>query len=211
MDNAVNSHQLRELPRALLALLACALIAGMALWVWHHGMGALDPVLLPLPALLLFISYVSLNIGSVFIDLQLAAGLALIFIAALKMWNSWRRNHWCGTSPRPESLMALLTQESIADSGLDRLIHRLEQHAPNTRLIGGDATASWPARLRWPEALMNICLIGPNAELQILRERPHALIAHMGEITPAKSTDRSKIAAQALQLSNTTHMIRDSA
>jgi adenylate cyclase len=200
IDNAVHGYELRELPRALLALLACGLIAGMALWVWKHGMSALDPVLLPLPALLLFISYASLNIGSVFIDLHLAAGLALVFIAVLKIWNGWRRNHWCGSSPQPECLMSLRSQESVADVGLDRIIRWLEQRAPHTRLIGGDATASWPAKLRWPEVLMHCCLIGPQHELERLAAQPLAMLDQLGTITPIASAARTHLAQQAQHL-----------
>lgn len=204
IDNAVNDHTLSELPRSVLAAVACALIAGMALWVWRYGMSALDPVLLPLPALLLFISYASLNIGSVFIDLQLAAGLALIFMAALKTWNGWRRNRWCGDSPRPQCLMALQSKESVADVGLDRLIRWLEQGAPNTRLIGGDATASWPARLRWPEALTHVCLVGPREEMERLASAPHAMINCVRVIAPAQSSNRQALAQQAQQLAQIT-------
>lgn len=204
IDNAVNGHVLAELPRTALAAIACALIAGMALWVWRHGMSALDPVLLPLPTLLLFISYASLNAGGVFIDLQLAAGLALIFMAVLKTWNGWRRNHWCSNSPQPECLMALQSAGSVADVGLDRLISWLEQGAPNTRLIGGDATAVWPARLRWPEALMQACLIGPREELERLAVKPHAMIQSLSTITHAASQNRAELWRQAAQLIQTT-------
>jgi adenylate cyclase len=200
IDNAVNGHQLAELPRSWLALMACLLIAGMSFWVWKHGMSALDPVLLPLPALLLFVSYVSLNIGSVFIDLKLAAGLALLYIAMLKVWNGWRRNHWCADSPQPESMMALHTRASMADASLDRIIRWLERHAPNTRLMGGDATANWPAQLRWPEALMQISLIGPRTELERLALQEHALISQKSAVQNVVSQERSLLVAQAAQL-----------
>jgi cytochrome b561 len=42
--------------------------------------------------MLLGISYVSLNGLPVFVDLHLAAGLALLFLAVLRYWSTLRRN-----------------------------------------------------------------------------------------------------------------------
>lgn len=173
MDNAINDHHLAELPAALQALLAVLLVSGMAAWALKRGLASLEPALLLLPAALLAVSYLSLNAGSLFVDLHLAAGVALLFIAALKLWNGWRRNYWCGLPSDAKSELAILrvdAQEPITDAKLDRLIRRLELHAPQCRIIGGDASAVWPSTLRWPALLHRICIAGPAQELVKLRE-----------------------------------------
>jgi adenylate cyclase len=173
IDNAVNQRHLAELPRWLQALLAIALCLGMAWWVQRHGIGSLDAALLLLPGALLGISYLSLNGSPVFIDLHLAAGIALLFIALLRVWNGWRRNYWCGEPPagngQPSGIMALRLALPAADVGLDALIRTLEIHAPQCRVLGGDATATWPAQLRWPELHQAAAVAGPLGQLQSLR------------------------------------------
>jgi adenylate cyclase len=172
IDNAVNQRSLAELPRWLQALLAIGLCIGMAWWVQRHGISSLDAALLLLPGALLGISYLSLNGSPVFIDLHLAAGIALLFIALLRMWNGWRRNFWCGQlapSVQPSGIMALRLALPAADVGLDALIRTIELHAPQCRVLGGDATATWPAQLRWPELHQAAAVAGPMAQLQHLR------------------------------------------
>jgi adenylate cyclase len=181
IDNAVNQRSLAELPRWLLAALAVALCVGMAWWVQRNGISSLDAALLLLPGALLGISYVSLNISPVFIDLHLAAGIALLFIALLRLWNGWRRNFWCGdvinqgiaqqaaNNSQSLGMMALQLERPAADVGLDALIRALEQHAPLCRVLGGDATAPWPTQLRWPELLHTVAVAGPLPQLMHLR------------------------------------------
>ena len=172
MDNAINGHHLTELPTALQALLAVLLVSAMAAWALKRGLASLEPALLLLPAALLVVSYLSLNFGSLFIDLHLAAGVALLYIALLKLWNGWRRNYWCGFSTHAQGGLAIMrvdAQEPITDAKLDRLIRRLELHAPSCRLIGGDASVMWPSTLRWPDLLHSICITGPVPELAQLR------------------------------------------
>jgi adenylate cyclase len=154
------------------ALVAVLLVSSMAAWALKRGLAALEPALVLLPAALLGISYISLNMGSLFIDLHLAAGVALLFITLLKLCNGWRRNYWCGLPPEAQdepSIMRIDAQEPLTDAKLDRLIRRLELHAPHCRLIGGDASAVWPSTLRWPALLHSICITGPAPELTALR------------------------------------------
>jgi adenylate cyclase len=208
IDNALNDHHLAELPAALQALLAAGLVLGMAAWVLRHGVSSLDAALLPLPAVLLAISYASLHVGSIFVDLHSAAGVALLFITLLKVWNGWRRNHWCGDLPqqqKPSSPVALLgihSLEPLADAGLDRLIRQLELHAKTCRIIGGDATASWPARLRWPEALQQVCVTGSAEDLAVLQKHlaTHPNLRAIGQLQPLPAdahTDRTALAQAA--------------
>lgn len=206
IDNAINDHHLAELSSTVVAVLTTLFVLGMAAWVLRYGVASLDAVLLPLPAALLAVSYVSLNIGNLFVDLHVAAALALLFIALLKMWNGWRRNHWCGDVVQIDglSLLAIHSNKPIADHGLDVLIRQLELHAPQCRIIGGDATAAWPAKLRWPEALRSVCVIGERQALEKLKdvleadaELPSAGIPHSLTLP---SYDRSALAQAAREL-----------
>lgn len=180
IDNAVNQRHMAELPRWLQALLATLLCIGMAWWVQRNGISSLDAALLLLPGALLGISYVSLNGSPVFIDLHLAAGVALLFIGLLHVWNGWRRNFWCSPPTAIAAnadncqttlgIMALHMARPAADIGLDALIRAIEAHAPKCRVVGGgDATASWPAQLRWPELLHTAAIAGPINQLTSLR------------------------------------------
>ncbi len=173
IDNAVNQRHLSELPRWLLALLAASLCVGMAWWVRRHGISSLDAALFLLPGTLLGISYLTLNGSPLFIDLHLAAGVALLFIALLRVWNGWRRNYWCSALPSSDTaqgLMALHLAQPAADVGLDALIVALEARAPQCRVLGGDATATWPTLLRWPELHHTVAVAGPLTQLDSLRQ-----------------------------------------
>jgi adenylate cyclase len=204
IDNAVNQRRLAELPRWLQALLAIGLCIGMAWWVQKHGISSLDPALLLLPGALLGISYLSLNGSPVFVDLHLAAGVALLYIAALKVWNGWRRNFWCEPLQPSADYGLLLLSSALpaADVGLDRLINVLEQAASQCRVIGGDATALWPARLRWPEMLHSVCIYGPIDQLKSLPDNKNmSAIATCGAPVLSLGMDKQGIAKQARQIS----------
>ena len=196
IDNAVNQRSLAELPRWLLAALAMALCVGMAWWVQRNGISSLDAALLLLPGALLGISYISLNISPVFFDLHLAAGIALLFIALLRLWNGWRRNYWCknawadGTADEALGVMALQLERPVADVGLDALIRSLEQQAPHCRVVGGDATATWPAQLRWPELLHTAAVAGPIHQLVHLRNLVLAPFAPAAPATKVRKLAR---------------------
>jgi adenylate cyclase len=202
MDNAINGHHLTELPAALQALLAVLLVCSMAAWALKRGLASLEPALLLLPAALLAVSYLSLNLGSLFIDLHLAAGVALLFIALLKLWNGWRRNHWCGPPADAQCewiMMRVDAQEPITDAKLDRLIRLLERHAPGCRIIGGDASAVWPSTLRWPALHNSICITGSAQELAALRDLLTLHSMHSSEPAAAASNTTAR-AQQAQQL-----------
>ncbi len=169
IDNALNQRSMRELPRWLQALLAIALCAGLALWVKLKSAASLAPALLVLPALLLGISYVSLNGLPVFVDLHLAAGLALLFLAVLRYWSTLRRNHWCAPLADIAQPIAVWPWEGTVawlEGPLDRLIDALEQHAPSCRIVVCDAP---PSGLRWPELARFAAVVGPQAALLAAR------------------------------------------
>ena len=176
IDNAVNGHFVAELPRWLQAGLAVFMCVLLAYWVsgfqGGKGLASLDPALLILPATLLAISYASLNGAPIFIDLQLAAGIALLFLATLRTWNGWRRDHWCSDSPAPEALIGVHSSQALAGVGLDRLVGMLAKYAPACRVVAGDASCTWPASLRWPELARYCAVCGPSAQLLILKHAP---------------------------------------
>jgi CHASE2 domain-containing sensor protein len=193
IDNAVNQRHLSELPRWLQALLAMVLCLALAAWSQRQGLGSLDPALFLLPGALLAVSYLSLNAewlwrSPVFVDLHLPAGMALLYLALLRGWNGWHRDHWCAEVPGGDEdlgLMALALDRAATGVVLDALMQTLHRHAPQCRLLGGDASASWPAQLRWPELQRSVAVAGPSGQLQALR---HALqnapdsVRHLGAV-----------------------------
>ncbi len=178
IDNAVNQRRLIELPRWLQALLAMALCLGMAAWSQRQGLGSLDPALFLLPGTLLGVSYLSLNAewfwhSPVFLDLHLPAGMALLYMALLRGWNGRHRDHWCGDVPACDEVrgvMALALERSATGIVLDALLLALHRHAPQCRLLGGDASATWPAQMRWPELHQTVAVAGPMSQLLTLRQ-----------------------------------------
>ena len=160
-----------EVPRWIQALIAISLCVGLALWVRRFGIASLDGALVVLPGALLGISYLSLNLLPVFLDLQLAAGAVLLFLAALRAWNNFRRNYWCGLPDKADAVMPIQRahDKPFADTGLDHLIDWLEAHAPDCRVIGGDATSAWPSKLRWSELASRVGIAGPTDQLARLQ------------------------------------------
>ena len=178
LDNGLNQRHLAELPRWLQAALAIALCVALALWVQFKSAASLAPALFALPIALLGISYLSLNGLPVFLDLHLAAGLALVFLAVLRGWSTLRRNHWCSPPPRlgPASSQGLAiwpweSQQPWLEGPLDRLIDAVERHAPTCRVVACDASVSWPATLRWPELARFAAVVGPQADLLAARAK----------------------------------------
>lgn len=172
LDNVLNQRHMAELPRWLQALLAIGLCIGLALWVQFKSVSSLAPALLALPVALLGVSYLSLNGLPVFLDLHLAAGLALVFLAVLRFWNTLRRTHWC-TPPSPLTpclaIWPWMRSQAWLEGDLDRLIDVVERHAPDCRVIVSDASVTWPATLRWPELARCAAVVGPLASLLAAR------------------------------------------
>lgn len=175
VDNAVNGHRLDELPQSVQALLACIFFVGIALWVSRRGVSSLAAVTFALPGALLTISYLSLCVSPVFIDLHLAAGLGLLLLAFLRTWNGVRRDYWCRLpeacmtaqgSPQPMHAWVALGQGPWIHGELDRLLSAVQHLAPDCRVVAGDDSAVWPARLNWPDLARVVAVIGPTAQLQ---------------------------------------------
>ncbi len=179
IDNALHQRSMRELPRWLQAVLAIALCVGLALWVKFKSAASLAPALLVLPAMLLGISYVSLNGLPFFVDLHLAAGLALLFLAVLRYWSTLRRNHWCAPladTAQPIAVWAWERADAWLEAPLDRLIDALEQYAPSCRIVVCDAP---PSGLRWPELARFVAVVGPQAALLAARAQLEPALRHL--------------------------------
>ena len=169
IDNAINMRVLDELPRWLQAALAIALCVGIAIFAQLKSIGALAPALFVLPTALMGLGYLSLNGAPVFLDLHLAAGLALLFLALLRFWDGCRQQYWRATpnltSDQQMVLWSIKSQAPWVGARLDRLLDTLEQHAPSVRLVLPDIGVAWPGKLRWPEHACQVSLVGPRTEL----------------------------------------------
>jgi adenylate cyclase len=207
IDNALNHRQLAELPRGWLAALAIVMCVGLALWVQFKSAATLAPALLVLPATLLGISYLSLNGWPVFVDLHLAAALALVFLAVLRYWSTLRLTHWCTPPQAGAQTLALwpwVRQGPWLTADLDRLINALERHAPNCRVLVGDVHADKPSALRWPELARFAAIIGPQADVlaacQHLEPTRHRLTCRTSEpVAVLGQPDRAQWAVCALR------------
>ena len=193
---------MRELPRWVQAMLAIALCVGLGLWVQFSSVSALAPALLVLPIALLGLSYASLNGLSIFLDLHLAATLALLLLAVLRVWSTLRRNYWCSAQPyssEPQVIWAWQRRKPWLDNALDRLIDAVERYAPGCRVVVCDTSVSWPNALRWPELSRFAAIVGPAAELSAARghlepalmrlafrhSEPVSVVGYLpGEVTP---------------------------
>jgi len=193
VDNVINHHRLDELSAPVQALLACLLFVSLALWVGRKGVSSLTPVTLVLPGALLLLSYLSLCVLPVFIDLHLAAGLGLLFLAVLRTWNRLRRDHWCcmpevwardakrGDPAPPVVAWAMLGHDAWVHDRMDRLLSAVQHVAPDCRVVVGDDTAVWPARLNWPALARVAAVVGPADQLRhalpVLQDKLAALLA----------------------------------
>ena len=181
IDNALNQRYLAELPRWLQAALAVALCVGLALWVQFKSAASLEPALLPMPLALMAISYVSLNGSPVFLDLHLAAGLALVFLAVLRYWSAMRRNYWCSPPPQTQQPLAIWSWwrgDAWLEDSLDRLIDAVERYAPACRVAVCGTSVS---TLRWPELARFATLVGPHDALHDARKQLQTHLTRMAQ------------------------------
>ena len=209
IDNALNQRHLTELPRWLQAAVAIAMCVGLGVWVQFKSVASLAPALFALPAALLGLSYLSLNGLPFFLDLNLAAALALVFLAVLRVWSTLRRNHWCALpeisgSAESMAIWPWIRKDAWLDAPLDRLIDAVQRHAPDCRIVAGDATAVWPAKLRWPELARCVAVVGPQASVQHAREKLAPTLSRLaqrsGDMVVLQNTaDRENLANRVFQ------------
>lgn len=207
IDNAINQRVIHELPRWLQAALAIALCVGIAIFAQRKSIGALAPALFVLPTALMGLGYLSLNGAPVFLDLHLAAGLALLFLALLRYWDGCRQQYWRASPQMPvEQPLAMWSLKGKAPwmgASLDRLLDTLEQHAPSVRLVLPDLGVAWPGKMRWPEHAHQVSLVGPHAEILAAKAAVEsslsAFLARASELTalPA-AADRTQLAHASL-------------
>ncbi|MES2911028.1 MAG: CHASE2 domain-containing protein [Pseudomonadota bacterium] len=161
IDNAINQRKLAELPDWFQAAFAIAMCMGIAWWVQARGIDSLGTALVALPATLVVISFASLNLMPFFLDLNLPAGLALLFLGALRYWNGLRQQYWLKPPASGRTALMLLPlwcSKPWKGEVLDRLISALESRAPSCRVLVSDASGN----LRWPELAGYAAIVGPH-------------------------------------------------
>ncbi len=206
LDNAINQRHLFELPRWLQAVTALLLIVGMAVWAQFKSVTSLAPALFALPLALMGISYLSLNVLPVFLDLHLAAALALIFLAVLRYWSMLRRNYWCAPPVAGTEAFVIWPWRRSGpwlDDALDRLIDAVERHAPACRVVLCDSSPIWPATLRWPELACGAAIVGPQSAMHAAQARLEPALRRLAQhqaapIVLASQPNREKLAATIL-------------
>ncbi len=204
LDNALNQRYMAELPLWAQAALAIALCVGLALWAQFKSMSSLEPALLVLPFALIFVSYLSLNGAPVFLDLHLAAALALLFLALLRRWNSLRRKHWCAVPEAGDQPLLIWAWERgmpWSEDALDRLIAAVERDAPVCRVVVCDVPSS---SMRWPELARFAAIVGPRdamiSALDALKNSLVLLALRGGEPVLVDShVDREALAKEVLK------------
>jgi CHASE2 domain-containing sensor protein len=207
VDNTVNQRQLEELPPWLQALVAVLLCLGLAFWVQQRKIATLTPFTLVLPAGLLLVSYATLNGSPVFVDLQLSAALALLFLASLRYWNQLRRRYWCAP-PAPGAAPLLLwpihRDGPWLEAPLDHLIDVLERHSKVCRVLAPDVYLPVFQSLRWPELVCHAAILGPEDEIRRIQKRFAHDVRRIGRasasmVTVAAAAERSTLADAALR------------
>lgn len=169
IDNAINHHTITELPRWLQAFIAISLCIGLAFWAQYYHVDSLSITLLILPLALLAIGYVSLNGSPIFIDLHLSAALALMFLAALRLWNNWRQQYWRSVPKSNHEVLSICplhAEKPWVGAQLDRLIDVLEEHSASCRIIVSDTRVIWPAKLLWSELSQYLAVVGSDSEVK---------------------------------------------
>lgn len=182
LDDALNAHHIRELPRWADALLAIVLCLALTGWAQRRKMAAMAELTLVLPLALLLLSYITLNGTGFFVDLNLAAALVLLYLAFLAYWNQQRRIYWCALPAAAQGdlrVWPLQGKSPWFEPQLDHLIDLLEAHSSQCRIVVPDVHLSPFQQLRWPELAMRAAIVGPEAELVPMQQRFAAAVAHL--------------------------------
>lgn len=211
VDNALNQHRLSTLSPWLQVLLAGALFVVLTLWVSRHSVASLAPVTVVVPALLLVVSYLSLNLLPLFIDLHLAAGFGLLMLSSLRVWSERRRDYWCHLSEALQTgtveLCLLAGREAWDAAALEHLMDALQRHAPSCRLVLPDGEVKWPAKRHYPALAEVVAVVGPAGVLSHVHEHLLKVLdpwlhRHSPMVTcPANQLLANMLAAWSLMLS----------
>jgi hypothetical protein len=130
------------------------------------------------------LSYTTLNGTGVFIDLNLATGLALLYLTLLRYWNHNRRAHWCSVLPPTTDdilVWTIVGRSPWLESELDHLIDILEGLSNRCRIIVPDVHLPPFQQLRWPELAMHAAIVGPESELLKIRDRFSLAVLHLAK------------------------------
>jgi len=179
IDNALNQRVMREMPKWLGALIAMVMCVGLAFWSYHKSVSSLAAGMLGMPSVMLGISFLSLNTEHLFLDLNLSAGLGLLFVALLNvaLLNVWvliNKRHWFGDIPpncHQVSVSAWRLKDSWTDQQLQNMTRVMREHAANCRILLLDtSTPSQRRMIRWRPFANLLALVGPEVELENARK-----------------------------------------
>jgi CHASE2 domain-containing sensor protein len=99
IDNLKNKQFIFEVSKSVKLLMMWVALLLMALASEYLPERMLKISIFAIPSLFLGVSYLSLNVGSVFIDLTLSASQALLFFSLISLYINWRSRFWANFSP----------------------------------------------------------------------------------------------------------------
>ena len=183
IDNALNLRVMREMPKWLGALIAIVMCVGLAFWSYHKSVSSLAAGMLGMPSVMLGISFLSLNTEHLFLDLNLSAGLGLLFVALLNVWVLINKRHWFGDIPpncHHVSVSAWRLKDSWTDQQLQNMTRVMREHAANCRILLLDtSTPSQRRMIRWRPFANLLALVGPEVELENARREFEKTFPHL--------------------------------
>jgi CHASE2 domain-containing sensor protein len=183
IDNALNLRVMREMPKWLGALIAIVMCVGLAFWSYHKSVSSLAAGMLGMPSVMLGISFLSLNTEHLFLDLNLSAGLGLLFVALLNVWVLINKRHWFGDIPpncHLVSVSAWRLKDPWTDQQLQNMTRVMREHAANCRILLLDtSTPSQRRMIRWRPFANLLALVGPEVELENARREFEKTFPHL--------------------------------
>jgi hypothetical protein len=183
IDNALNLRVMREMPKWLGALIAIVMCVGLAFWSYHKNVSSLAAGMLGMPSVMLGISFLSLNTEHLFLDLNLSAGLGLLFVALLNVWVLINKRHWFGDIPpncHLVSVSAWRLKDPWTDQQLQNMTRVMREHAANCRILLLDtSTPSQRRMIRWRPFANLLALVGPEVELENARREFEKTFPHL--------------------------------
>ena len=100
IDNLKNNQFIFEVPKSikLFMMWLALLLMGLASELLPERL--LKISIFFIPSLFLGISYITLNVGSIFIDLTLSASQALLYFSLISLYLNWRSRYWANFKPQ---------------------------------------------------------------------------------------------------------------
>ena len=133
IDNTKNDHFLQEIPAWLQILITFFLLTVMVWLSLHFSHEQLEFAFLAAPSILLLIAYLSMNVGSTFIDLSTPASITLIYFTIAKFYSFVVRQYWSGQAPYNVTISTGTQYHigALASPELRGLHFRIEGHTDN--------------------------------------------------------------------------------